>query len=149
MQQYHTLVLEDLATSTQADRKSVPLLTKTISELSTQVATLSAKLATAQSENAWLEKLGHRSILAEHSHRASRNSTLSDPNSNQDHNVYSKSRQKFDPNGYCSYHGYKVEEAHTSETFCFSNNGYNKLATRMDIKGFQTWNKECINGELT
>ena len=52
IQQDHTLALENIATATQADRTLVALLTKTISELSTQVATLTAKLATAHSENA-------------------------------------------------------------------------------------------------
>ena len=52
---------------------------------------------------------------------------------------------KFDPNGYCSSHSYKVEEYHTSATFRFSKNGHNKLATRLNIRGGQTWNKEWIN----
>ena len=59
MQQDHTPALENLATATQSDRTSVVLLTKTISELSIQVATLTVKLATSQSENARLEKSGH------------------------------------------------------------------------------------------
>ena len=52
MQQDHTLALVNSATTTQADRKSVTLLTRTISELSGQVAQLTEKLATAQAENA-------------------------------------------------------------------------------------------------
>ena len=75
MQQDHTMALENLATATQDDRTSVTLLTKTILELPIQVVTLTAKLATAQSENAWLENLGHQSTPAEHGHRASINST--------------------------------------------------------------------------
>ena len=63
--------------------------------------------------------------------------------------MYSRSGQKFDPNGYCSSHGYKVEEAHTSATCCFPNNGQKKLPTRLDIKVGQTWNKEWINGGPT
>ena len=47
MQQDHTLALANLATATQAERTSVALLTKTMSELSIQVAHLTAKLATA------------------------------------------------------------------------------------------------------
>ena len=81
------------------------------------------------------EKLGHCSALDEHGHQASRNSTPSDLNSNQDRNVYSKSGQKIDPNGY------KVEEAHTSATCRFPNNGHSKLATLMNIKGGKTCNK--------
>ena len=42
----------NLETSTQSDRTSVALLTKTISELSIQVAHLTAKLTTAQAKNA-------------------------------------------------------------------------------------------------
>ena len=60
MQQDHTLALANLATSTQAGRTSVALLKKTISELSSQVATLIAKLATAQSDNA---RLNNRYIV--------------------------------------------------------------------------------------
>ena len=56
MQQDHTLALANLATATQADRTSVALLTKTISELSSQVALLTAKLATAQAKNARMNK---------------------------------------------------------------------------------------------
>ena len=47
MQQDHTLALANLATDTQADRTPVALLTKTISEMSGQVALLTAKLPTA------------------------------------------------------------------------------------------------------
>ena len=109
IQQDHTLALAILATATQADRTSVVLITKTMLKLSSQVATLTAKLTTAQSENSRLKKLEHRSEPAEHGHRASRNPTPSDQNSTQDCNVYSKIGQKFDHNGYCSSHGYKVE----------------------------------------
>ena len=48
MQQDHTQALANLATATQSDRTSAALLTKTISELSSQVALLTAKLATVQ-----------------------------------------------------------------------------------------------------
>ena len=61
MQQDHTQSLVNLATATQADRTSVALLTKTISELSDQVALLTAKLATAQAENAQMKKSGQKS----------------------------------------------------------------------------------------
>ena len=56
MKQDHTLVLANFATATQANITSFMLLTKTIAELSTQVSTLTAKLATAHSENARLKK---------------------------------------------------------------------------------------------
>ena len=55
MHQDHTLALANHETATQANRKSVVLLTKTVSELSSQVAHLTAKLATAQAENAQLK----------------------------------------------------------------------------------------------
>ena len=54
MQQDHTLALENITTAKQANRTSVVLLTKTISELSSQVSTLTAELASAQSKNAHL-----------------------------------------------------------------------------------------------
>ena len=58
MQQDHTQALANLATATQADRTSVALLTKTISEFSSQVALLTKKIATAQAENARMKKSG-------------------------------------------------------------------------------------------
>ena len=51
MKQDNTLALVNLATATQAARISAALQRKTILELSIQVATLTPKLATAQSEN--------------------------------------------------------------------------------------------------
>ena len=51
MQQDHTLELANLATATQTDKTSVALITKMISEISGQVALLTAKLTTAQDEN--------------------------------------------------------------------------------------------------
>ena len=56
MQKYHTLALANLATATQADRTFVALLTKTISEISGQVALLTAKLATVQDNNVRTKK---------------------------------------------------------------------------------------------
>ena len=50
MQQEQTLALANLATTTQADRTSVALLTKTISELPGQVSQLREKLATLQAD---------------------------------------------------------------------------------------------------
>ena len=92
MQQDHILALANITTAIQTDRKTVALLMKTISELSRQVAHLTAKLATAQAENARLKRLGNCSTTAKYGHRASRNSTLSDSTSSQDLNVYSRSR---------------------------------------------------------
>ena len=87
MQQDHTLALTNIATATQDDRTLVTLLTDTISELSRQVAHLTAKLATAQAENAQIKKSGHRPTMAQHGHRASSNSTPSDPTSIQGRNL--------------------------------------------------------------
>ena len=95
MQQDHTLALANLTTATQANRTLVALLMKKILEISSQVATLTVKLATAQSENACMEKLGHRSAPAEHRYRASNNQTLSNKTLHQYHNVYSRSGHKF------------------------------------------------------
>ena len=112
-------MLVNLAMETQADRTLVALLTETILELLSQVATLSAKLATAQSKNARLEKSSHCSAPAEHGHQASRNTTPSYQKLTQDRNIYSKSGQKLDPNRYLSSHWYKLEESHTSATCSF------------------------------
>ena len=73
IQQDHTQALANLATATQADRSSVVFLTKTISELSSQVVLLTAKLATAQAENARMNKSGKQSTTAGQGHRASSN----------------------------------------------------------------------------
>ena len=132
IQQDHTLALVNLATATQADRTSVVLLTKTISELSGQFALLTEKLATAQAKNARMKKPGKQSTTAGHGHRASSNTTLSKPNPSQDHNLYYRSGQRFDPYGYCSSHGYKVEESHTSVTCHFPSNGHNKSAKHLE-----------------
>ena len=87
MQQDHTLALANIATATQANRTSFALLTKTISNISSQFYKLTAKLATAESKNARLNKSGHCSTPDEHGHQASRNLILSDTKSNQDRNV--------------------------------------------------------------
>ena len=152
MQQDHTQALANLATATQADRKSVALLTKTISELSSQVSLLTAKLATAQAaqaENASMKKSGHQSTTAGQGHQASINTTPLETNTSQDRNLYSRSGQRFDSNGYCSSHGYKVEESHTSATCRFPNSTYNKSAMQINIMGGKTWNKDWTNGGPT
>ena len=105
MQQDHTLTLANFATATQADRTSVALLMKTISELSSQVALLTTKIATAQAENARMKKSGQQSTTARHGHGPSSNPTLSETNTPQDCNLYSCSGQGFNPNGYCCSHG--------------------------------------------
>ena len=94
------MALENLATATQADRKSVAMLTKIIAELSTQFSNLTAKLGKAQSDNTRLEKLGHSSSPSEHENRLSNNQAASDQNPLRDRNVYARSGHKFDLNRY-------------------------------------------------
>ena len=125
------------------------LLTKTISELSSQVALLTEKLATAQAENARMNKYRQQSTTAGHGHQASSNTNLSYTNTPQDHNLYSRSGQQFDPNGYCFSDGYKVEESHTSATCRFLSSNHNNSATRLHIMVGTTWNKEWTNGVPT
>ena len=91
MQQDHTQALANLVTSTQADRTLVALLTKTIQEIYIQVALLTAKLATAQSENARMKKSGQQSTTAGHGNRASSKTIPSETNTPQDRNLYSRS----------------------------------------------------------
>ena len=55
MQQDHTLAMANLAMATQANITLVAFLTKTISELSIQVAHLNTKLATLQAKNSRLK----------------------------------------------------------------------------------------------
>ena len=86
MQQNHTQVLANIATAIQTYRTSVALLTETILELSSQIALITAKLATAQAENARMKKSGQQSTTAGHGHRASSNTTSSE--TPQDHNLY-------------------------------------------------------------
>ena len=78
MQQDHTWALTNPATATQADRTSVALLTKTISELSSIVALLTAKLVTAQAENARIKKSGQQSTKDGHGYLVSSNTTQSE-----------------------------------------------------------------------
>ena len=60
MKQDHTMALENIATATQAYRTSVALLTKTIADLTEQVPYLTAKLLTAHSENAHINRSEYR-----------------------------------------------------------------------------------------
>ena len=138
MHQDHTLAVANLATTTQADRTLVALPTKTISELSSQVALLLAKLATMQANNARIKKAEHQSTTAGQGHRASSNTTPSETKPPQDCNLYCRRGQRFDPNWYCSSHVFKVEESHTSATCRFPNNNHNNSATRLNIMGGNT-----------
>ena len=66
MQQEHTQALVNIGTATHAHRTLVALLTKTILELSSQAALITAKLATAQADNARMKKSGQQSTTAGH-----------------------------------------------------------------------------------
>ena len=149
IQQDHTQALANLATATQADRTSVALLTKTVLELYSQVALLTPKIATAQAENARMNKSWQQSTTAGQGYQASSKTTPSDTNTPQYRNLYSRSGQQFDPNWYCSSHGYKVEESHTSDTCRFLGSNHNKSDTRLNIKGGKTCNKQWTNGGPT
>ena len=138
MQKDNTQAIANIATATQADRTSVALLTKKISELSSQVTLLTKKLATAQAENASMRKSGQKSIKAGQGHWASSNTTPSETKTSQDINLYSNSGHQFGPDEYCSSHGYKVEESHTSATCRFLSSTHNKSATRLNIMGGKT-----------
>ena len=129
MQQDHTMALANLSTVTQADRTLVTLLMKTITEISTQVSTLTATLATMQSKNAGLKIYGRRSAPSNHGHRLANVGALSDQNPPRDRNIYSRRGQKSDPNRYCSSHGFKVEEIHTSATCTIPINNHKKTVT--------------------
>jgi hypothetical protein len=47
----------------------------------------------------------------------------------------------WDPNGYCSSHGFKVKRCHTSATCAHQKEGHNATATRSDTKGSSEANK--------
>ena len=149
MQQDHTMTLENIATATQADKTLVALLTKTIAELLTQVTTLTANLAMAQSENACLKRpvhcLSNAGAPADRGHSLANVGTPANHNPPRDRNIYSRSGQKFDPNGYFSYHGFKVEETHTSATCTRPLNDPKKLETRLDTKVVVQWNNTWFN----
>ena len=115
-------MLANIPTATQADSTLVPLLTKNIAELTSQVTLLTAKLLTAQSEKARLKISGYCSA---------KSGALADRTTTRDQNMYAKSGQIFNPNGYCSSKVFKVEETHTSATFRVPLDEQNKLETLM------------------
>ena len=103
MHQDHTMALANVATVTQANRTSVALLTKTIAELSTQVTTLTANLATSQSDSDRLKRSGHRfsnaGAPANHINYSGNVGALSDQSPLYYQNIYSRSGEKSDPMG--------------------------------------------------
>ena len=122
MQQDHTLSLENLAMATETDRTLVALLTKTKSDLSSQVPHLTAKFTTAQAENACLinRDIVQPRLSTVIGRPAIRTRQIRTQSKTK---MCSKSGPKFDPNGYCSSCSYKVEEAHTPTSCCFPKNG--------------------------
>ena len=149
MQQDHTVALKNLTTETQADRTSVVLLIKTIAEISSQVTTITSKLATSQSKNTRLKISGHLLAPSNHRNHLANVGPPYDQNPLHDRNIYSRNRKNFDPNRYCSSHGFKVEESHTSATCRYPVYGHKKLATQQETKGGNTWNTDWINGRPT
>ena len=101
---------------------------------------LTAKILTAQSEKACLKISGYCSA---------KSGALADRTTTRDQNMYAKSGQKFNPNGYCSSKVFKVEETHTSATFRVPLDEQNKLETLMYTKGGKQWNKDGINSRPT
>ena len=130
----------NLATATQANRKLVALLTKTIAELTTQATFLTVKLLTAQAEKNRLNISGYS---------LSNIGTPADRNPPLDWKIYSKSGNNFDPNRYCSLNGFMVEEDHTSATCLIPLGTHKKLATQLDNKGGRQWTKDWVNGGPT
>ena len=66
-----------------------------------------------------------------------------------DRNVWSRLGRKFDTNGYCHLHGFKVEEDHNSGNCSRWCEGHDATATQMSTKGSKQWNKDWINGGPT
>ena len=92
MHQDHTLALANLAnlaTATQADRTSVALLMKTILKHSSQVALLTAKLASVHAVNERITKSDQQSNTDGNGHLTSCNMTPLETNPPQYRNIYS------------------------------------------------------------
>ena len=90
------MLLANLATATRAYRTLVTLLTKTVTELSTQFTTLTTKLLTTHSENTCLKIAGH-SLANEGApdnggHCLANVGTPSDQNPLRERNIYSRKR---------------------------------------------------------
>ena len=88
MKQDHIILLENLATATQAYRTLIAILTKMIAELTEQVTSLTAKLLTAHLDNAYLNRSEYCSSNA---------GTPADLNPPLDQNIYLKSGKSLTP----------------------------------------------------
>ena len=156
MQQDHSSALANLATATQSDREAVSLLSKTIAELTKQIATLTTKLDSANTTIMSLQGGGGNRTGRGNRDRG-RNDSGGGNNNNgggggenkSDRNVWSRSGRKFNTNGYCHLHGFKVEEDHHSGNCTRRCEGHDATATRMNTKGGKQWNKDWINGGPT
>ena len=156
MQQDHSSALANLATATQSDREAVSLLSKTIAELTKQIATLTTKLDSANTTIISLQGGGGNRTGRGNRDRG-RNDSGGGNNNNgggggenkSDRNVWSRSGRKFNTNGYCHSHGFKVEEDHHSGNCTRRCEGHDATATRMNTKGGKQWNKDWINGGPT
>ena len=145
MQQDHSTALANLATATQSDREAVNLLTKTISDLTSQIATLTKNLDSANTTIIALQGgTSHRN------HRSGNRRGGGGGDTNKsDRNIWSRSGRKFDTNGYCHSHGFKVEEGHNSSNCTRRCEGHDATATRMNTKNGKQWNKDWVNGGPT
>ena len=137
LQQDQNEALANLATTARVDRESVSLMSRTISELTTQIANITKQLSEAYIEIARLQgtppKTGGGGLTA---HR------LADK-------MISKSCKRFDPMRYCWSHGYKVKEGHNSCTCRQPKPNHDKTATRLETKGGKQWNKDWTDGGPT
>jgi len=148
MQQDHTEALANLATATRSDREAVSLLSKTITELTSQIATLTKNLDTANKTIIVLKSGGNRGGGGGRSSGpGTGNRNNNDATDKSDRNVWSRTGQKFDINGYCSSHVFKVEEEHNSGNCTKQCEGHDTTVTRMNTKGGKQWNKDWINGD--
>ena len=142
MQQDHTEALANLATNTRSDRESASLLSKNTAEITSQIATLTKNLDTANKTIIVLKSGGNR---GRGSGAGAGNHNNNDTTDKSYRNVWSRTGRKFDTNGYCSSHGFKVEEEHNSDNCTNECDGNNTTATRMNTKGGIQWNKDWIH----
>jgi hypothetical protein len=124
----HTLeisnALDNLAMATTADNNIVTQLTQTNAELVKAVGVLTTQLKKALDNNTMLvQKMGANTST----------NTAKKASSNND--------SKFDPNGYCHTHGYRVIYGHSSATCNFKLQGHQDTATRTNTMGGNTRHK--------
>jgi len=105
MQQDHTEALANLATAARSDREAVTLLSKKISELTSQVTTLTKYLTNANKTITSLKRNGNRGGGGGGGggDGGGGNNNNNDNNNvdTGDRNVWSRTGRKFNTNGYC------------------------------------------------